>query len=95
MNSMFEEPEDVPFDFPLPPIPKFIVLDFAIVTGIDTSTVDVFSEIIEMCNSNGCTVYMSGLSPTIKSVLAFGGVTRSTKKKLVFFLNMELALGKY
>ena len=106
IESMFEEPE-VPPDFPLPPIPKFIVLDFAIVTGIDTSTVDVFNDIIEMCNSNGCAVYLSGLSPTIKSVLAFGGVKpgfntdsiisngiRPSTKKLAFFPNMESALGK-
>ena len=54
VSSMFEQPiEDTNADpLTLPPLPKFIILDMALVTGIDTSTVDIISDIIHLCSKN-------------------------------------------
>ena len=54
VSSMFEQPiDDAETDpFTLPPLPKFLILDMALVTGIDTSTVDIISDIIHLCSKN-------------------------------------------
>jgi hypothetical protein len=90
---MFEETPEEDFDFPLPPIPKFLILDLTIVSGMDTSAVDVFAEIIAICKANQCVVFMAGLSPNLKSILYHGGVKQDFGRTR-YFPDLESALGK-
>jgi len=95
---MFEEPdddEDGNVNTPLPPIPKCLILDLTIVTGMDTAAVDVFKEIITLCHSHKCKVYLAGLSRDLKTVLGLGGVKPSVSRNKVvrFFNDLETALG--
>ncbi len=99
IQSMFEEPPDnlkgENFDFPLPPEPKYLIIDFTMVTGIDASAVDVFADIIALCKENKCKVFLSGLRRELSRILQCGGIKPSTKKapSTVFFLpNMDEAL---
>ena len=56
--------------------------------------VDVFGEIITVCKNNNCQVYISGITPHLKSVLSFGGVKPSLCPGLRFVPDLEAALGK-
>lgn len=102
VNSMFEDvPESVakPLFFPLPPLPKYLIIDMTMVSGIDTSSIDVFGEIIQLCFRHKCQVYMTGLTLSFKQNLALGGVKPSHDKNaansmLRFSPEMESALCK-
>jgi MFS superfamily sulfate permease-like transporter len=78
--------------------PKFLILDFVLVSGVDTSTVDVLSQIKTLCTSNECKLFIAGMSQNIKSVLSFGGFKPDTgirsERKLRFFDRLDAALGK-
>ena len=102
MTTMFEEPEaddnDDDGEFELPPKPKFVILDFMLVTGMDTSTVDVVAGILQLCKSHNCKVFLTGLSPRMRMTLALGGVKPETgersKRNVRFFPDLDSALGK-
>jgi ABC-type transporter Mla MlaB component len=78
--------------------PKFLILDLSLVTGMDTSTVGVFSDIRNLCNSNKCKLFMSGMSQRVRSLLSLGGFNADTgvrsKRKLRFFQQLDTAVGK-
>jgi MFS superfamily sulfate permease-like transporter len=79
--------------------PLFIVLDLTLVTGIDTSTVDVFNDINNLCASNKCKLFMAGLSSNLRTILSLGGFkvdeTRErSKRQLRIFPSLDAALGK-
>ena len=44
------------------------------VTGMDTSAVDVFSEIVKSCESNKCKLYLAGMDKELKAMLTHAGV---------------------
>ena len=97
--SMFEEPEEPVDPVLLPPIPKIVVMDMSLVTGIDTSAVDVFAEILSTVTHHDCKLYLSGISNSHRQVMYLGGVkpesTRDrSKRKLRFFSNLDAAIGK-
>lgn len=94
VNTMFEDLPTEQLDFPLPPMPKYNIFDFTLVTGMDTSAVDVFVEIITTCKNKNCHVYISGLTPHLKYVLSLGGVKPTSIPGLRFFPDLEAALGK-
>jgi len=102
VNSMFEDPsEDVmrKLTYPLPPLPKYLIIDMTLVSGIDTSSVDVLGEIIQLCYRKQCQVFFTGLTAGRKEVLSLGGVKPSIDKKsansvLRFPPDMETALSK-
>eukprot|EP00551_Chaetoceros_affinis_P009095 CAMPEP_0203679028 /NCGR_PEP_ID=MMETSP0090-20130426/34041_1 /ASSEMBLY_ACC=CAM_ASM_001088 /TAXON_ID=426623 /ORGANISM="Chaetoceros affinis, Strain CCMP159" /LENGTH=703 /DNA_ID=CAMNT_0050546511 /DNA_START=230 /DNA_END=2341 /DNA_ORIENTATION=- len=100
IQSMFEEPapDDLKnVDFPLPPVPKYLIIDFTMVTGIDASAVDVFADIIALCKDNRCKVLFCGLRKELLSILKCGGVkpSRKNKSSTLFILpNMDTALRK-
>jgi MFS superfamily sulfate permease-like transporter len=102
VNSMFEEPpEDVikNLAFPLPPVPKYLIIDMTMVVGMDTSSVDVFGEIIQLCFKKNCKIFLTGLQPTLKKILSLGGVKPSNDSKsansiLRFPSDIESALCK-
>ena len=100
---MFEEIPEVAtggsLGLSLPPIPKYLIIDLGFVTGFDTSAIDVFVDIVMLCKSHDCMVYMTGITREQKRKLAMGGLKPSTKRgslfsKLKFFQSMEIALGK-
>jgi anti-anti-sigma regulatory factor/CRP-like cAMP-binding protein len=78
--------------------PKFLILDLTLVTGMDTSTVDIFNEIRNLCTSNHCKLFVTGLTPDLRGVLNLGGfkpeTTVRSKRKLRFFASLDAALGK-
>jgi len=103
ITTMFEEREMDSFDFgdvdfEIPPMPKFVILDFTLVTGMDTSTVDVVAGIIQLCKSHACKVFLAGLSPRMRTTLSLGGVKPGTGERsqrlLRFFGDLDSALGK-
>jgi MFS superfamily sulfate permease-like transporter len=79
-------------------LPEYLILDLTLVTGMDTSTVDVFSDIRNLCRANKCKLLMAGMSPNIRSILALGDFKPDTgersKRQLRFFPNLDTALGK-
>ena len=92
VNTMFEEP---PFEcnFPLPPIPRYLIIDMTLVTGVDQSVSDIFSEIGKMCQRQGCIFYICGLGHTLKSKLVPNGTT-SKASGYRFMSDLESALGR-
>jgi len=102
VNSMFEEfPEHITkkLSFPLPPFPKYLIIDMTLVSGVDTSSVDIFSEIIQLCFRHKCQVYLSGLNNSLKNVLTLGGLKPSIDKSspnsiLRFIPELESALSQ-
>uniref|UniRef100_A0A7S3Q242 STAS domain-containing protein n=1 Tax=Chaetoceros debilis TaxID=122233 RepID=A0A7S3Q242_9STRA len=100
VTSMFEEPETVNQpDFPLPPLPKHIIIDMTLVSGIDTSAVDIIAEMVQLCHSKNCHIMLAGLTPELKRVLALGKVKPSASKKSPYWKlryppDMESALCK-
>ena len=78
--------------------PKFLILDLSLVTGMDTSTVGVFNDIRNLCKSNSCKLFMSGISPSIRSLLSLGDFKADTgvrsQRKLRFFSNLDTSVGK-
>ena len=79
----------------LPPIPKYIILDLSIMTGIDTSAVDVLGDISALCKEHKCSLILTGIRSDIKRSLITGGVKPSrTNKHLNFSPDLESALGK-
>lgn len=80
------------------PTPKVLILDLTLITGMDTSTVDILSDIKTMCASNECKLFLCGLAPRMRSTLALGGVKPETgehsKRHLRMFPDLDSALGK-
>lgn len=78
--------------------PDYLILDLTLVTGMDTSTVDIFSDIRNLCKANKCKLLMAGMSQNIRSILALGNFKPDTgvrsKRQLRFFPNLDSALGK-
>jgi MFS superfamily sulfate permease-like transporter len=85
-------------DVPPQPHPQFLIIDLTLVTGMDTSTVDVFSDIRNLCISNNCKLLMAGMSPNIRAILALAGFKPDTgersMRKVRFFASLDAALGK-
>lgn len=98
---MFEEVDQTQserLDFPLPPVPKILVLDLSLVTGMDTSTVDIFSEVLEFCKNNECKLYLCGISSRMRKGLELGGVKPDpgprSQSSVRFFSDLDTALGR-
>ena len=96
ITTMFTDDNNNPEnDIDLPPIPKYVLLDMSIVTGIDTSAVDVMSEISALCKANACCLLLSGIPLTVKPALIAGGLTPSRKNPHVFYMDdLDSSLGK-
>lgn len=94
--TMFTDDENAPgSDFDLPPVPKYVLLDMSIVTGIDTSAVDVMGEISALCKANSCCLLLSGIPPQLKPALIAGGLVPSRQNPHLFFMDdLDTALGK-
>eukprot|EP00521_Asterionellopsis_glacialis_P011202 CAMPEP_0195293998 /NCGR_PEP_ID=MMETSP0707-20130614/13943_1 /TAXON_ID=33640 /ORGANISM="Asterionellopsis glacialis, Strain CCMP134" /LENGTH=932 /DNA_ID=CAMNT_0040354855 /DNA_START=29 /DNA_END=2824 /DNA_ORIENTATION=- len=92
ITTMFDEQEDYVSEFPLPPLPKFLIIDFTIVAGLDTSAIDLIREIITICRGHRCRLFLTGLEQDLKASLAYSGIKPSST--LQFIADVELALGR-
>jgi SulP family sulfate permease len=79
--------------FPLPPSPLYIIMDFTIVSGMDTSAIDLLRETITLCKNNHCRLYIAGMSQTLRLNLAYAGV-KPDGNTFYFQPDLEAALGK-
>ena len=97
--TMFNEPDAVVEDngerLILTPPPKYVVIDFTIVTGMDTSATDILREISEVCRIHRCRLFFSGLSANLRSMLVYAKLGPSYERKtLLFAPDLESALAK-
>lgn len=99
ITTMFEEPEPEVNPLLVPPIPKIIIMDLTLVTGIDTSAVDAFSDIRAVCGNHDCKLFLSGVSKNLRDVMKLCGIEPEniadrTNRKLRFFSDLDGAVGK-
>lgn len=96
VGTMFLDDKNAPeSEIDLPPVPKYVILDMSIVTGIDTSAVDVMSEISALCKAHSCCLLLSGIPPTVKPALIVGGLVPSRQNPHLFFMDdLDSSLGK-
>ena len=90
---MFDESNGADRLSPLPPTPLYIIMDFAIVSGMDTSAVDLLRETITLCKNNRCQLFLSGMSPTLRSNLVYAGI-KPDGKTFSFQPDLETSIGK-
>ena len=77
------------------PPPKYVVIDFTIATGMDTSATDILREITEECKRHRCKLFFSGLSPDLRDMLVYAKLGPSYQKRtLLFAPDLESALAK-
>ena len=93
--TMFEdEPATTP-DAQVPPKPKYLVVDFTLVTGMDVSAVDTMREIVQVCKENRCKLFIAGLSHDLKAMLMYAGVKPEPgAKRWSYVFDLESALAK-
>lgn len=95
--TMFEDCPSRQMSYEPPPIPKVLIIDMSLNTGMDTSTLDIFAEIKELCKNNKCKLFLCGLSSRSKKGLSLTGVKAETgvrDQRLVrFFADLDTALG--
>ena len=97
VSTMFEtKPENGgTFQSYVPPLPKYLVIDFALVTGVDGSTTDSFREILDLCRFNGTSLFLCGMKPSLKSMFAYASLKpKRGVKDFLFFGDLEQALAK-
>jgi SulP family sulfate permease len=99
ISSMFEEPSDEVDSSCVPPLPKIVVLDMTLVTGMDTSSVDVILDILALFSNHDSKLFLSGVSTHLRQVMLLGGVKPESirdrsNRKLRFFPDLDSAIGK-
>lgn len=99
VSSMFEETQGVTDELLLPPFPRIVVLDLTLVSGMDGSAVDVVSDILGVCKSKQCKLFLSGVSVNARQAMALRGLKPEEKKDrsaraLRFFSDLDAAVGK-
>ena len=62
------------------------------VTGMDTSAVDLLQEIVEICDEHECGLFLAGTSPNLRSILLYAGVART--RTTSYIGDLETALAK-
>jgi SulP family sulfate permease len=80
------------------PKAQYLILDFTLVTGMDTSAVDVFADVLSLCNNHKCKLFLSGVSRNLREVMTAGGLRGdpmlSSDRKLRFLSTLDGAVGK-
>ena len=98
ISSMFEEVDnEEAMESEIPPLPKFVILDLTLVTGMDTSTVDVFLQMKELCSRYECKLFLAGISSSLQGTLSQGGFrpepVHRSERRVRFFVDLDTALG--
>jgi STAS domain len=99
ITSMFEDPPDTVDPIFVSPKPSIVILDLTLVTGMDTSAVDAFSDILVICGNHDCKLFLSGMSTSLRLTMSLSGVKPETgrdrsQRKLRFFPDLDTAIGK-
>jgi MFS superfamily sulfate permease-like transporter len=99
VGTMFEEADDGINQSVLPPLPKIVVLELTLGTGMDTSAVDIFNEIMNVYNTNKCKLFLCGVPLSLRQSMQLWGFgsdksASSGEWKLRFFHDLETAIGK-
>jgi CRP-like cAMP-binding protein len=93
--TMFEDEPAKNLDAQLPPKPKYLVVDFTTLPGMDVSAVDTMREILQLCKDNRCKLYIAGLSHDLKAMLLYAGVKPEPgAKRWSYVFDLESALAK-
>ncbi len=99
VTTMFQK-QNKSVDYnPLSVHPKYVVIEMSLVSGMDTSAVEIFSDIVTLCYGKKSQVFFAGLSPRMTYTLKQGGVKPSSDKQSKFSIlrfppTMESALMK-
>ena len=99
ISSMFEDLDTDMDALFVPPTPKFVILDLTLLTGMDTSSVDVFKDILTLCQTNNCKLFLAGVSRGLMKTMSLSGfkadpATIRSARKLRFFSDLDNAVGK-
>jgi CRP-like cAMP-binding protein len=99
ISSMFDSPDQSIDPLFVPPMPKYVILDLTLVTGMDTSSVDVFSDIKALCENHECKLFLAGTSRDLMKTMSLSGFKADTAKErsrrqLRFFSDLDAAVGK-
>lgn len=99
IRSMFDAAEvEASLEYDVPPIPRFIVIDLTLVSGMDTSTVDIFIEMRDICARHDCKIFFAGSSTELRRTMSLAGLKPESglrsKRKVRFFTDLDNALGK-
>ena len=99
ISSMFEDPDPEIDPCFVPPVPKYVILDLTLLTGMDTSSVDVFGDILTLCRTNDCKLFLAGVNRGLMKTMSLSGFKPDTAKvrstrKLRFFSDLDNAVGK-
>lgn len=99
IDSMFEDPPEGVDPLIVPPTPDIVIVDLALVTGMDTSAVDAFKDMLAICESFECKLFLAGMSEELRQVMQLGGVSPDlsqvrSERKLRFFSSLDTAVGK-
>jgi hypothetical protein len=88
-------PQPGPLDYPIPPIPKYLIVDFTLVSGMDTSAIDTFREIADLCREHNCRLYLAGLIPNLKAMMLYAGLKPEPgSRRFSYTSDLESALAK-
>ena len=74
-------------------------MDLTLVSGLDTTAVDIFSEILFACSRHECKLFVAGASPSLRKTMQLGGFAADNtsspcQRKLRFFPDLDAAIGK-
>jgi len=105
VSTMFEDLDEVPRGQAasleqschlLLPKPSVVVMDFALVSGFDTSAIDQLREMVELCRENKCKLMLAGLTPSFKSALVYAGLKPEggIRSRFAYMTDLESALAK-
>lgn len=78
-----------------PPKPRYRILDFALVTGMDASSLDQMKEILAICRLNMCNLFVSGLPRALRADWDFAEIQErdSSSRRFAFFPDLESTIG--
>jgi hypothetical protein len=84
-----------PLDYPVPPIPKYLIIDFTLVSGMDTSAIDLLREIVDLCVEQKCRLSLAGIKSDIKSMLLYAGLkVEPGSRRFIYVPDLARALAK-
>lgn len=66
------------------PFPKYVIIDLSLVTGMDTSAVEIFSDIVTLCHGHKCQLFLAGLSNNLSYTMKRGGMKPCSDKQSKF-----------
>jgi SulP family sulfate permease len=73
-------------------LPRFVILDFRAITGIDSSAVHSFIRMKQISEAQQVTLLCTNLSPELSSQLERGGFIEDHSDKIYFFKHVDYAL---